>query len=556
MWIVLRYSLLLAVLTCKLHGQACLNYSTFFGRKAFDEIKGICSDPQKNVYVLGNTYNADLPVTSGAFQQTLKGGYESFLVKFDSCGNLVWCTYFGTSNFDNAEKITYSSDNTIVFCGYTNGTDLNTTSNAFQQTNEGLYDCYIAKFDLNGQPVWISYFGSSNSDFAYDIVTDSLNNIVIGGTTLSDTLYTNTNSFQQINKGSTDAFIARLNSNGNVKFSTFYGGNSSEDIHALAVDRHSNIIGVGGSFSNNLNTSAGCYQPNSNGGMDIYVIKLDSTGQRKFSTYIGDIGTDDAYGVCADRSDYIYVSGHTNSSNFYTSPGAFQSAKAGGNDCYCLSLSPSGNMVWSTFIGGSGNDFMNGMHINSNKELVLHLSAQASNFPMLGIGNNTVNSGGGDAVVIKFLTNGIPFWSTFSGGSAAETPYAAVSVSPNKVILAGTTTSADHPVSAGAYQSFFQGTADGFVTCLSVASSSLATVNELEDGCQPFISYNSIEEVSVKGLCFSQSQYIIYNIIGQYITSGELSSGNISIADLSPGIYILNVFAGERNYSSIKIIRN
>jgi hypothetical protein len=556
MWIALRNSLLLMVFACKLYGQTCLNYSTFFGRTAFDEIKGMCSDPQKSVYVLGNTYNPDLPVTAGAFQQTLKGGYESFLAKFDSCGSLAWCTYFGTSNFDNAEKITYSKDNTIVFCGYTNGVDLSTTSNAFQLANKGLYDCYVAKFDLSGQPVWISYFGSSNSDFAYDVVTDSLNNIIIGGTTLSDTLYTNTNSFQQTNKGATDAFIARLNSNGNVKFSTFYGGNSSEDIHALAVDKHSNIIGVGGSFSNNLSTSAGCYQPNSNGGMDIYVIKLDSSGQRKFSTYIGDIGTDDAFGVCTDRSDYIYVSGHTNSGNFYTSPGAFQSTKAGGNDCYCLGLSPLGNMEWSTFIGGSGNDFMNGMHINSNKELVLYLSAQANNFPMLGVGNNTVNSGGGDAVVVKFLTSGVPFWSTFSGGSAAETPYAAVSVSADKVILAGTTTSADHPVSIGSYQSFFQGTADGFITCLSVATSSLAAIDELKEECRPVISYNSSEEISVKGLCSPDSQYTVYNVVGQYIRSGELSSGSISIADLPPGIYILNVFTKDRNYSNIKIIRN
>ncbi len=332
--------------------QSCLNYSTFFGTIQTDEIKSVCSDPQNNIYVLGNTYNTDLPVTVGAFQSSLKGGYESFIAKFDSCGLLIWCSYFGTSGFDNAEKITYSKDNSIVFCGYTDGTDLDTTSGCFQSVNNGSYDCYIAKFALTGTPIWITYFGSTGGDFSYDVKTDSLNNIVIGGTSISPTLYTTASSFQQTMAGSTDAFIARFSSKGNLKFSTFYGGTGPEDIHALAIDKNCNIIGVGGSNSLNLNTSPGCFQNVTNGGMEVYVIKLDSTGQRIFSTYMGSAGTDDAWGVCTDYLNYIYVSGHTNSNLFYTSPGAFQTTKSIGNDGYCFSLSPTGIMIWSTFIGG------------------------------------------------------------------------------------------------------------------------------------------------------------------------------------------------------------
>jgi hypothetical protein len=521
--------------------QSCLNYSTFFGTVQFDEIKGVCSDPQSNIYVLGNTYNTDLPVTAGAFQSTLKGSYESFIAKFDSCGNLIWCSYFGTSGFDNAEKITYSNDNTIVFCGHTDGTDLDTTSACFQPTNNGSTDCYLAKFSLAGAPIWITYFGSTGGDFCYDIKTDSLNNIVIGGTSISPTLYTTTSSFQQFMAGSTDAFIARFNSNGNLKFSTFYGGSGPEDIHALTIDKSFNIIGVGGSFSINLNTSPGCFQSASNGGMEVYVLKLDSSGQRVFSTYIGGAGTDDGWGVCTDNQNYIYVSGHTNSGSFYTSPGAFQPTKSMGNDGYCLSFSPTGIMLWSTFIGGTSHDFMTRMHLNQNKELVLLLSSQSTNFPMLGLGSNTVNAGSADAVVMKFLTNGTPFWSGYIGGSATETPRDIISINKNKVVVVGNTSSADHPVFGNSYQNTFGGTEDGYITFLSVETSSLASVNEIgEKPCSNSVFYNSTnKEIVINKICQENFVYQLYDVVGKFILESSDNERIINLSDLSRGIYIL-----------------
>lgn len=524
--------------------QPCLNYSTFFGKLQHDEVRGVCTDPQKNVYVIGNTYNTDLPVTPGAFQVTAKGNYEAFLAKFDSCGSLIWCTYLGTSTFDSGEKITYSKDNTIVFCGYTDGTDLSTTPGCFQSANNGNYDCFLGKFSLSGNPIWLTYFGVGQGDFSFDVITDSLSNIIIGGTSTSNALYTNTNSFQQFQAGATDAFVARFNKNGNLKFSTFYGGSGAEDIHALATDKNCNIIGVGGSFSFNLNTSPGCYQPATNGGMEVYVLKLDSSGQRIFSTYIGDAGTDDAYGVATDNNNFIYISGHTNSAAFYTSLGAYQPVKSGQNDCYCLSLSPTGAMQWSTFLGGSSNDFLTRMHINNNKELVILLNTQSTNFPMLGVGNTTLNNGSGDAAVIKLSTTGIPFWSTYVGGTSAETPHDITSFSKDKIVLVGSTSSADYPVSSTPYQNTFNGTEDAFITCKTVGSINTGFGFSSELGsCYGFTSYNYESDLLLyKSNCNEQFKYEIYDITGKQLKSGEIfMQKNIDVSELSSGLYVINV---------------
>jgi len=538
----------LAVSTIPVYGQ-CLNYSTFFGKLQHDEIRGVCNDPQNNIYVIGNTYNTNLPVTSGAFQNASKGSYEAFLAKFDSCGSLIWCTYFGTAGFDSGEKITYSNDNTIVFCGYTDGANLDTTSGCFQTYNKGSYDCFLSKFSLSGNPIWITYFGAAQGDFAYDVKTDSLNNIIIGGTSTSNVLYTTTNSFQQFQSGATDAFIARFNSAGQLKFSTFFGGTNAEDIHALAIDKNCNIIGVGGSFSFNLNTSVGCYQAVSNGGMEIYVVKLDSAGQRIFSTYIGDVGTDDAYGVCTDNANHIYISGHTNSNNFYTSPGAFQSVKSGLNDCYCLSLSPAGAMQWSTFLGGSSNEFLTRMHINKNKELVILLSSQSTNFPMLGVGNTTVNTGPADAVIIKLISNGSPFWSTYLGGSSNETPYDLVSFTKNKIAVVGSTSSADFPLSGTVYQNTFNGTEDAFISCINSGSSIISGIKSDENKyCHYNMFYDpSQTQIVTRNDCYKKSTYEIRDVFGKLLVKSELRGSNINVSEFADGVYFVVIENNSEN---------
>jgi len=533
---------LLFLHTATVRAQSCLNFSTYFGKIAHDEIKGICTDPLNNVYVIGNTYSTDLPVTSGAFQNAAKGDYEAFLAKFDSCGSLVWCTYFGTSGFDSGEKITYSSDNSIVICGFTDGSDLATTSGCFQSAYNGGNDCFMAKFLLTGVPVWITYFGAAGGDFAYDVKTDALGNIALGGTSISSVLYTSASSFQQNLAGATDAFIARFNKQGVLKFSTFYGGTGSEDIHALAIDKDGSIIGVGGSFSTNLNTSPSCFQSSTNGGMEVYVIKLDSTGQRVFSTYVGSSGTDDAFGVCADSQKNIYVSGHTNSGSFFTSAGAFQQTNAGGNDSYCLKMDANGVMQWSTLLGGSSNEFTARMCINSLDEINILLSSESTDFPMMGVGNNTVLAGNADAVVIKLHKSGVPFWSGYIGGSIYEKPH---DITPSthlkKIAIAGSTNSSNYPLSGNSYQNSFAGTEDGFITWQTTQNTSIGIDNE--NACDFKIHYDESSEALRldNNTCYADFDYQVYSVSGQTIRSGRMADNSIIVSDLHTGVYFISM---------------
>lgn len=512
----MRILIILFLISYNLIGQPCVQLSTYFGKSQFDEFKSVCVDNKGNIYAIGNTYSADLPVTTGAFQMLYKSGYESFIVKFDSCGSLVWCTYFGTQGFDSAERIAFSSDSSIVITGYTNGVDLPTTVGCFQSTVNIMYDCFLAKFNLNGQPRWITYFGGAQSDFSYALSIDKDNNIIIGGTSLSPTIYTTAQSFQQNSAGATEAFIAKFSKTGQLKFSTFYGGSSSEDIHDVATDIDGNIIATGGSFSFNLNTSISCFQATSNGGMEIYVIKLDSIGNRIFSTYIGGSSQDDAYGVCVDVQKNIYLTGHTNSFDFYKTAVSHQTVIVGSSDNFCLKLTPLGNLLWSNIFGGSSFDANVHSRIDANNQIVSLINTDSPDFPMLGVGNFTTNSGSGDIVLVKISSNGQLNWSTYRGGLFNETSTDLLLMN-NKIVISGSSTSNDFPVITNNYQVVKDGQEDGILTTIVTSVSVVYTI--LKE-VQPNRCVANYKNSNFKFSC--EVEYIrVYDLLGRSVDYSE-----------------------------------
>jgi hypothetical protein len=527
----------------------CSNFSTYFGGNQFDEIKSVCVDVNKNSYVIGNTYSNDLPITLGLINDTASGNYDVFLAKFDSCGALIWSTYFGGIGYESAEKMEITHDGNIVFCGYTTSVTTPTTLGCFQQNNNGGYDCYLTKITPNGLIVWSTFFGKSGGDFAFDLKIDAVDNIIIGGTSTSTNLYTTPFSFQPNHKGNTDAFIARFSKNGLLKWCTYYGGAGSEDIHALAVDLNCNIVGVGESFSNNLNTSVGAFQSINEGASDTYIIKLDSTCTRVFSTYLGGSGSDDAWGLVCDSLNNIYVAGHTNSNDFDTTAFTYQTTHNGGIDCYLTKWSPTGTLVKSTLFGGTLNDYSSRLIGISSTEVLLLTETESINLPTYTFSQQTSLMGSYDMYLTSFDMNTLfPTWGTYNGGAIVEDATDIKLINSNEVVVCGSSNSTDYLVTSGAYQPLLNNSTDGVITKLTITKN-LSTVIEnkylestIEIYPNPFSDYLFIK--SKKPLLIE-----IKTLLGETIYS-RTNDDYISTKDLSPGVYIVTV--NSKSYRFIK----
>lgn len=346
-----------------------LIYNSYFGGNENDEVRSIAIDKDDNFYIFGYTLSTDLPTTSTSFQDTLKGSYDTYITKFDSAGNHIWTTYLGGTNVEIASSIKTTNDNYLVILGYTNSNDFPTSLGAYQTINAGQYDIFITKIDTNGNIIWSTLFGGMGGELGIDLSIDLNNNILVGGQTNSSNFPSSPGAFQPLPLGGNDAFLAKFNSSGHLLWATCYGGTSTEDIHAITSDFENNVIITGMTNSNDITISANALQSNNNGLFDIYIAKFSSSGNFIWGTYFGGSNYDDIYGIHCDSSNNLYLAGRTSSIDFETTPNAYQATKNDGIDACLFKLSKNGELIWSTFFGGNDDDSAERIYINKNNNV-------------------------------------------------------------------------------------------------------------------------------------------------------------------------------------------
>jgi len=325
-----------------------LVYSTFLGGSFDDFGTGIAIDSTGSAYVTGWTASIDFPTTPGAFQPVYGGGggEAAFVTKLNPDGSgLVYSTYLTGgegSGHDHGSGIALDVDGNAYVAGVSNPfpgrpTTFPTTAGAFQPTfGGGSEDVFVAKLDVTGSAlIYATYLGGSEDDEVFNIAVDAAGNAYVSGRTLSTDFPTTAGAFQTTHGGNyTDAFVTKLNPAGSaLVYSTYLGGNGSNEFaFGIAVDSEGNAFVSGATDSTNFPTTAGAFQTTLGGATDAFVTKLNPTGSALvYSTYLGGSGGDGGARIAVDSAGNAYVTGSA-STNFPTTPGAFQTTHGGGSD--------------------------------------------------------------------------------------------------------------------------------------------------------------------------------------------------------------------------------
>src|SRR5258708_5464428 len=170
-----------------------------------------------------------------------------------------------------------------------------------------------------------------------------------------------------------------------IVLATYVGGGGTDQAFAIALDASANVYLTGNTNSADFPTAVGAFQPTLRGGIDAFVVKLNSTfTARTYSTYVGGTTGDDAgRGIAVDATGNAYVTGFTASTNFPTTPGAFQTAFGGGGfDAFVVKLNPAGSaLVYGTYLGGAGSDVGLGIAIDTAQNAYVTGGAFSANFP-------------------------------------------------------------------------------------------------------------------------------------------------------------------------------
>ena len=448
------------MLKLDLNGSA-LKFSSFVGGNAEDQCQGMNLDPDGNVYVSGLTYSNDFPV-QGPFQAVNGGNGDAFVLKFGPAGGLIYSTYVGGNDYDNAFDLVVDAAGNAYVTGLTYSTDFPTASPR-QPNLGGETDAFVLKLGPAGSAlVYSTYLGGSDYDYGYDIALDTAGNAYVSGLSYSTDFPTAGPLFPSL-AGDCDAFVAKMNVAGSALiYSTYLGGAGDDRGMDIAVDQSGNAYVTGWTNSTDFPT-ASPLQGTNGGGYDAFVLKLNAAGSALlYSTYIGGEGTDQGQGIALDAVGEAHVTGTTNSTSFPTSS-PFQAIRGGDHDAFVLKLNAAGSaLLYSTYMGGSDYDFAFGIDVDGSGNAYVAGFTYSTNFPTSSP-LQPENRGNDDAFVLKLDRTGrILVLSTYIGGSSYDFALAVAANEDGSAYVTGTTNSADFPVSS-AYQGAIEGDFDVFV---------------------------------------------------------------------------------------------
>jgi hypothetical protein len=448
-----------------------LVYSTYIGGSANDYGYAIAVDGSGNAYVTGWTWSTDYDVTPGAFQMTNGGGRDVFVTKLNAAGTaLVYSTYIGGSGYDEGYAIAVDGSGNAYVTGYTWSTDYDVTPGAFQTTNGGgLTDVFVTKLNAAGTAlVYSTYLGGSDDDYGYAIAVDGSGNAYVTGETSSTDYDVTPGAFQTTNGGGADVFVTKLNATGTaLVYSTYIGGSSDDYGNAIAVDGSGNAYVTGWTYSTDYDVTPGAFQTTNEGYLDVFVTKLNGTGTALvYSTYIGGSGYDYGNAIAVDGSGNAYVTGETSSTDYDVTPGAFQTTNGGGRDVFVTKLDAAGtDLVYSTYIGGSGSDGGSAIAVDGNGNAYVTGSTNSTNYDVTPGAFQTTKGGYADVFVTKLNATGTALvYSTYIGGSDFEWGYGIAVDGSGNAYVTGYTWSTNYPVTPGAFQTTNGGGRDVFVT--------------------------------------------------------------------------------------------
>ena len=392
-----------------------LEWSSYVGGSSQDVGTAIAIDGSGNAWVTGVTTSPDF--ASGGFDTSYNGGGDAFVAKINADGTLAWSSYLGGSADDGGMGIAIDGNGNAWVAGNTRSTDF--ASGGFDTTYNGGADAFVAKINADGTLAWVSYLGGTSYDEGSGIAIDGGDNVWVTGRTSSTDFPSN--GFGTNLYGTSDAFVAKISTDGTLLWSSYLGGAAYEEDCSIAVDGSGNawVTGVsnpGGTtmlntFSAKINADGTLAWFIGWGGLDIATdssgdarlwwvgaIKINADGTLAWQTTLASASRSPGGGIALDGSDNAWVTGDTGSPGW--TRGGFDNSYDGGYDAYVAKIDADGKLVWSSYLGGSGYDKGYAIAIDGNGDAWVTGLTDSLDFASGGF-DTSYNGGVRDAFVAK-----------------------------------------------------------------------------------------------------------------------------------------------------------
>jgi Secretion system C-terminal sorting domain len=412
----------------QLHGQPDILWQRSLGGSAGDFAKSIFQTNDGSFFLTARTISINGDVSNN------HGVYDFWVVKIAPDGNLLWEKTLGGSNDENPFHTILPTDEGLVMAGYTRSNDGHVSG------HHGGADLWIIKLDANGNLLWQKAIGGSLDETAYTI-----RQTLDGGYILAGTTQSNDGNISD-NHGDWDAWVVKLDANGNLQWNKTYGGTAYD--HASFIEQLSDgsFVFCGTTRSNDGDVSG------NHGGDDIWMVRLDANGNIIWKKCFGGSWTDGAHSFILTSDGNFAFAGFTFSPN-----GGDISGHHGSGDMWVAKVNSNGNLLWQSCLGGSSDEIARQIMETPDGDYILCGDTYSNDGDVSGM------HGTYDAWIVKLSANGQIQWQRALGGSKEETLNDLWLTTDGAYVAAGFTNSSNGNVSG------HHGSADVWVVKLSAS---------------------------------------------------------------------------------------
>jgi len=372
---------------------------------------------------------------------------------------LIWGTYYGGSEMELAEDVVYDvATGDVYMVGWTHSSTNIATSGAHQSTKSDTSDAYLARFDSTGQLIWATYYGGTLDDIFAGVCIDN-GAIYTTGFSYSPSGIATPGTHQTVLNGLHDIIVARFTTDGVLDWCTYYGSSGSEEGVGVAITPSGKLIVAGITTSDSLGT-IGSF----GGTADNIVAEFTTDGQQlNWAAYLGGQGYEEAIDLAVmPGSGDIMLCGITGSQNGIASTTAWQNTFGGINDGFLARFNPNGTIKWSTYVGGVDYEWMNGLAIGPDEETYIVGYTESQQAIASGGTAQANYGGGGDGFLMRFNIDGVRAWGTYVGGRELDAAFECAVFQDECIVVGETSTQNDFYYNAP-FGFQLRGLSDGFI---------------------------------------------------------------------------------------------
>ncbi len=374
-------------------------------------ISHVKCDVNGNVYVIGY-FEGTVDFDPGPFTQyrTSNGAYDLFILKLDTQGNFIWANSYGSSNSDYGYSIIIDNIGDLYLTGsFADTVDFDASSGVFNLISNGFRDIFILKLGSNGNLIWAKSIGGNSYDTGYSITQNDLGELLLLGL-FRDTVDFDpgpaVNILTPANVGDNETFIAKFDTNGNLIWAKSIGVSAFFSSSSITTDSYGDVY-CAGNFEGTVDFDPGSsvYNLSSNGGSDIFLLKLDLNGNFVWAHSYGDTGNDRCRSITTDvNGDVLFCGFYVGTVDFDPSPTVLNFTSNGSWDIVFQKLDRDANVKWTKSIGNFNGELGYAIHVDTTENIYLAGEfAGTTDFNPGGVAQNLTANGLGnvDIFVLK-----------------------------------------------------------------------------------------------------------------------------------------------------------